>query len=130
MQITKYLGIWMDHSSAHLTELINGTKLTRTIDSHPQLQLNEEDLYYKDESHMLRKEQNQLTSYYSKLSDIILQHGEVVLYGPTDAKSELYNLIKDNHLFEKIKIAVRPADKMTEIQEHNFVENFFEHKII
>jgi len=125
MQTTKYLGIWMDHSTAHITELINGTTLSRTIDSQPQPQLNEDDLYYKDESHMLKKEQNQLASYYNKLSDIILYHDEVVLFGPTDAKSELFNLIKDNHLFEKIKITVKPTDKMTEIQQHSFVENFF-----
>jgi len=36
----------------------------------------------------------------------------VILFGPIEAKNELANSLKDNHLFEK-KITVIPADKMT-----------------
>jgi len=53
-----------------------------------------------------------------------LNYDEVLLFGPTDAKSELVNTIKDNHLFEKIKIEVKPADKMTEIEQHEFLKEF------
>ena len=124
MKITKRIGIWMDHSIAHLTELRNGNLITETIEAKPKLQVKAADLYYKDESHMLNKEQSQLAAYYKKLSDIILDYEEVILFGPTEAKNELANILKDNHLFEKIKIVVKPADKMNESQQHEFLKEF------
>jgi hypothetical protein len=114
----------MDHSTAQLTELSDGNFMTETIESKPKSLVNEADLYYKDESHELNKEQSHLATYYKKLSDSILNYDEVLLFGPTDAKSELVNTIKDNHLFEKIKIEVKPADKMTEIEQHEFLKEF------
>ena len=125
MKSTKYLGIWMDHSIAYLMELTNDTIVTNTIESLPKLQAKEEDLYYKDESHMLNKEQNQLSAYYKKLSDVILDYEEVILFGPTEAKNELFNFLKDNHLFDKIKIEIKTTDKMTENQRHAFVKEYF-----
>ena len=124
MKTKRILGIWMDHSTAQLTELSDGNFMTETIESKPKSMVNEEDLYYKDESHELNKEQSHLATYYKKLSDSILNYDEVLLFGPTDAKSELVNTIKDNHLFEKIKIEVKPADKMTEIEQHEFLKEF------
>ena len=124
MKTKRILGIWMDHSTAQLTELSDGNFMTETIESKPKSLVNEEDLYYKDESHELNKEQSHLATYYKKLSDSILNYDEVLLFGPTDAKSELVNTIKDNHLFEKIKIEVKPADKMTEIEQHEFLKEF------
>ena len=124
MKTKRILGIWMDHSTAQLTELSDGNFMTETIESKPKSLVNEEDLYYKDESHELNKEQSHLATYYKKLSDSILNYDEVLLFGPTDAKSELVNTIKDNHLFEKIKIEIKPADKMTEIEQHEFLKEF------
>lgn len=126
MKAAKRLGIWMDHSIAHLTELNNDTIETRTIESKPEVQVNKDDLYYKDESHELNKEQGLLSSYYNKLSAIIVDYDEVLLFGPTDAKNELLNLIKKNHLFDKIKIEVKSADKMTENQQKAFVNEYFD----
>ena len=103
MKTKRILGIWMDHSVAQLSELSNGNFMTETIESKPKSQTNEEDLYYKDESHRLNKEQGQLATYYKKLSDAILNYNEVILFGPTEAKDELVNSLKDNHLFEKNK---------------------------
>lgn len=124
MKTKRILGIWMDHSVAQLSELSNGNFMTETIESKPKSQTNEEDLYYKDESHRLNKEQGQLATYYKKLSDAILNYNEVILFGPTEAKDELVNSLKDNHLFEKIKIVVKPADKMTESEQHEFLKEF------
>ena len=124
MKTKRILGIWMDHSTAQLTELSDGNFMTETIESKPKSLVNEADLYYKDESHELNKEQSHLATYYKKLSDSILNYDEVLLFGPTDAKSELVNTIKDNHLFEKIKIEVKPADKMTESEQHEFLKEF------
>ena len=124
MKSTKRLGIWMDHSIAYLMELTNDTIVTNTIESQSELQENEENLN-KDESHMLNKEQRLLSAYYKKLIDIIKNYEEILLFGSTEAKNELLNLIKDDHHFEKIKIDVKSADKMTENQRQAFVKEYF-----
>lgn len=124
MRAKRILGIWMDHSTAQLSEWSNGNFMTEIIESKPKSQANEQDLYYKGESHMLNKEQSQLAAYYKKLSDIILDYDEVILFGPTDAKNELANILKDNHLFEKIKVEIQSADKMTETEQHAFLKEF------
>jgi len=124
MKTKRILGIWMDHSIAQLSEFSNGNFMTETIESKPKSLVNEEDLYYKDESHRLNKERSQLATYYKKLSDAILNYEEVILFGPTEAKEELVNSLKGNHLFEKIKIVVKSADKMTESEQHEFLKEF------
>jgi len=125
MKSKKQLGIWMDHSNAFLLQLTNNTIETSTLPSKPDSQLNEADLYYKDESHRLNKEQGLLSAYYRKLGEVIQDYDEVLLFGPTDAKSELLNLLKDNPLFDKVKIEAKPADKMTAVQQQTFVKEYF-----
>lgn len=124
MNTTKQLGIWMDHSVAHLIKLTNGSIETNTIESQPEIQADQQ-IVYKDESHSLNKEKGQLTAYFRKLGDLILENDEVVLFGPTEAKNELLNVLKENHLFDKIKIEVESADKMTDIQMTDFVKEHF-----
>jgi len=124
MNTTKQLGIWMDHSVAHLIKLTNGSIETNTIESQPEIQADQQ-IVYKDESHSLNKEKGQLTAYFRKLGDLILENDEVVLFGPTEAKNELLNVLKENHLFDKIKIEVEPSDKMTDIQMTDFVKEHF-----
>jgi len=126
MKSTKLLGIWMDHSIAHLMELKNDIIVSNTIESQSEPKENEMNVI-KDESHTLNKEQRQLSAYYKKLSDVIKDYESVVLFGPTDAKKELFNFMKDSHHFEKIKIELKPADKMTENQRHAFVKEYFKH---
>jgi len=56
---------------------------------------------------------------------VIKEFDDVLLFGPTSAKNELLNLLRQNHLFEKIKIELKPADKMTENQQQAFVREYF-----
>jgi ADP-heptose:LPS heptosyltransferase len=74
---------------------------------------------------MHHKEQHEQADYYKKLGEIILNYTNVILFGPTSAKQELMNSLKDNHHFDKIKIDVKPADKMTEREQQLFVKNYF-----
>ncbi|MCX6236276.1 MAG: hypothetical protein NTY07_01760 [Bacteroidia bacterium] len=105
-------------------ELTNGTIVSNIVESQPELQA-EQQIEYKDESHSLNKEQGQLSAYYKKLGDVILDFEDVILFGPTEAKNELLNILSVSHLFEKIKIVIKPADKMTEIQRNTFVKDYF-----
>jgi hypothetical protein len=124
MKSRKQLGIWMDHSTANILELINDTVISKTLESIPAFPEQVENLRL-DESLMHNKEQNQNADFYKKLSYIINDYSEVLLFGPTDAKSELFNVLKNNRQFEKISISVQPADNMTDNQQKAFVKDFF-----
>lgn len=124
MKEIKQLGIWMDHSNAFLMELKNDTILTKRVDADTSNQEAEFN-FYKGEKLIHKKEKHLQLSYYKKLGEIIKMYREVVLFGPTDAKVELLNLLKEDHLFENIKIEVKQSDKMTEFQRHDFVRAYF-----
>jgi hypothetical protein len=120
----KLAGIWMDHSIAFVMELINDTIVTNSVVtelSNPEAEFN----FYKGEKLINKKKNHLQLSYYKKLGDIIKKYQEVVLFGPTDAKSELLNLLKTDHLFENIKIEVKNTDKMTKMQMQTFVREYF-----
>jgi hypothetical protein len=120
----KNLGIWMDHSSAHLMEFTTDPIETKTIDSKFTHATKEQSIG-KSEHLMHNKEQHQQSDYYKKLGETIKNYDEVILFGPTNAKVELFNILRADHLFEKIKIEVKQADKMTENQQHAFVKEHF-----
>ena len=124
MEATKQLGIWMDHSTANIMELSNNKIVTVVLESTPAFPEQVENLRL-DESLMHNKEQNQDADFYKKLSYIIYDYSEVLLFGPTEAKTELFNLLKNNRQFEKVKITVQSADNMTDNQQQAFVKDFF-----
>jgi hypothetical protein len=124
MKNKKQLGIWMDHSNAFIMELSPGTLTERTIVSESSLH-DEEYSSEKYEKLQHTKEQHQQSVFYGKLKDIIRNYGEVVLFGPTDAKTELSNLIKADHLFSEIRIGIVNSDKLTKNQMHSFVKEYF-----
>ena len=123
MNNIKQLGIWMDHSNAYLMEFTNDIIVHRIVSelTNHDTEFN----FYKGEKLIHKKEQHLQLSYYRKLGDIIKKYQEVVLFGPTDAKNELLNLIKTDHLFEDIKIEVINSGKMTESQMQTFVREYF-----
>lgn len=119
-----HLGIWMDHASANIMEFTAGTAETKTIHSKFTHEAKEASLE-RSEYLMHNKEQHQESEYYKELGKVIRNYKEVLLFGPTDAKTELFNLLQKDHNFAAIKIDVEPADKMTENQQHAFVRNHF-----
>ena len=124
MTTTKNLGIWMDHSSAHLMEFTSDPIQTNIIESNFTHQEKEQTLG-KSEHVMHNKEQHKQSEYYKKLGEAIINYNEVILFGPTDAKAELHNILKADHRFSKIKIEIKQADKMTENQQLAFVREHF-----
>jgi hypothetical protein len=123
MNNIKKLGIWMDHSNAYLIELANDIIVQRVVS---ELTNNDTEFnFYKGEKLVHKKEQHLQISYYKKIGEIIKKYQEVVLFGPTDAKNELLNMIKTDHLFEDIKIEIKNSDKMTEDQMQTFVRDYF-----
>lgn len=115
----------MDHSTAHAMTYANGSIITEGIDSEFTSQDREETLN-RNENVMHNKEQQQQGSYYKRIGEVIKNYEKVVIFGPTTAKSELANFLKEDHHFDAIEIEVKPADKMNEHQMHTFVKNYFD----
>ena len=93
MRSAKQLGIWMDHSSANIFELLYDTVILKTMESNPAFPEQVENLRL-DESLMQNKEQNQYADFYKKLSYIINDYSEVLLFGPTDAQIRIIQCVK------------------------------------
>ncbi len=124
MEKIKNLGIWMDHSNAHLMEFTTEPITTNIISSKFTHEEKEHSLG-KSENLMHNKERHQQSEYYKKLGNAIKNYEDVVIFGPTDAKLELLNVLRADHNFEKIKLEIRQTDKMTQNQQHAFVRDHF-----
>ena len=120
----KKLGIWIDHSNAHLTEFTADPMVTKSIGSDFTYQDRQQTIV-RSENVMHNKEKQRHTEYYKKLGEEIEHFQEVILFGPTDAKSELLNILKVDHRFADIKIEVKQTDKMTEHQQQAFIREYF-----
>ncbi len=124
MKTLKQLGIWMDHSNAHLIEFSDEVKATKTITSDFSYEDKAETLK-RSEREMHHKENQKLSTYYKNLTSVIENFDEVLLFGPTDAKVELFNYIKENHKYDKIKLELKNSDKMSDVEQHHFVRDYF-----
>lgn len=124
MKSVKKLGIWMDHSNAHLIEFGSENTLTKSISSDFSSDDKKQTLQ-RSENEMHNKEQQKQGTFYKNLSLIIKDFDELLLFGPTEAKSELHNLLKANHPYDKITIEVKNADKMTDKEQRKFVTDYF-----
>ena len=114
----------MDHASAHIMPFTTEISTTQTVTSK-FTHFEKEHTLSHGESQMHNKEQHMQSDYYKKIGEIIKGYDEVLLFGPTDAKVELLNVLKENHQFDDIKMTVEQTDKMTENQEHAFVKKHF-----
>jgi len=114
----------MDHQSAQLIELNGGVADVKEIVSKFTTEAKSE-IMHKGESHAHNKEQHQQAEYYNEIADVIKKYHHVILFGPTQAKTELANILKANHLFSEIKIEVTPTDKLTENERQTFVKEYF-----
>lgn len=129
MSLVRKIGIWMDHASAHLIEFSMDSKNSETLTSHFTHE-EKEKTEGKNEFLMHNKEQHQQADYYKKLAEAVKGYDEVVIFGPTDAKLELYNLLKNDHHFDKVIIETANAGKLTDTQQQLFVRDYFSKKII
>jgi len=124
MKKIKQLGVWMDHSKAMLIELYDHKLISREIvlKASPlekdNVDTHEVQVHSKEQSH------NQ-SVFFKEISDTIREYQHVLLFGPTDAKNELFNLLKADHNFENTKIELKTTDKMTVIEKQEFVIEYF-----
>lgn len=127
METKKYLGIWMDHLTAHLIDLNTITK-NHSITSAFTFNAKENALK-RSENLLHNKEQQMHELYYKEIAEEILKYDNVLLFGPTNAKDELHNFLDKDLHFKDIKIDIESADKMTDNEKDAFVQNHFKSKV-
>ncbi len=127
MKTTTKLGIWMDHAHAHLLDCTTLPIQTTTVASNFDHEA-ERITIERSEKGMHNKEQHLEADYYKRLGDHILKYDEVLLFGPTDAKVELFHVLRGDPRFIHINIETLPADKMTENQQRAFAREYFSYQ--
>lgn len=124
MKAKKKLGIWMDYSIAYLMEFTSNAFEIITIESKFTEQKKLQSLS-KSDSLMYSKEQKERSTYYKKISEIIKDYKKVILFGPTNAKVDLFDILSEDERFIKIKIEIQNTEKMTKEQRNSFVMDMF-----
>ena len=133
---SKRIGIWMDHTKAHFIDLSKGIVVVETVYSNK-----ESEIRYKGESghgtllgnnrstnnenHEHNRANDIMLEYYHVLSDRVKNYDDILLFGPTGAKDELYNKLSTDKRFVTKNIRVEPADKLTENQMVAQVKEYF-----
>jgi stalled ribosome rescue protein Dom34 len=124
MKATKKVGIWLDHTTARVIEYNTEELKATTVKSDLKGLDNQEGVQHS-ESLLHHKENQHLKDYYKNLITILKDYDEILLFGPTTAKTELYNLIREEHKYDHLKIDTKATVKMSPPEEHAFVVNHF-----
>jgi ADP-heptose:LPS heptosyltransferase len=122
--MSKKIGIWMDHSHAHLKEF--RSEAMESFEKEYDLATQKKAHLFHGESSMHNKEESLHTEFYKNLSKVIAEYKEVLLFGPTEAKSELYNVLKADHQFANIKIEVKNSGQLSDKQERAVIRAHFQ----
>ena len=120
----KYVGVWMDHAIANVMVYVADHITTTRIVNEFTHQQKEESLS-KSEKLMHHKEQQDQAAFYEAITTQIQDFSEILLFGPTNAKSELANLLKANHRFDDTMIIIETTDKLNEHQQVASVTKHF-----
>jgi hypothetical protein len=128
MENYRQLGVWMDHSEAHLMEL-KDESITKTKIETEFTPLEKEESLSRSEHIMHHKEQQLQQEYYKKIAEAIKEFGNVLIFGPTTAKNELFNILKADPHFENTRIEVRSTDRLTDHQQEAFVKHHFQYQL-
>lgn len=104
MKTERNLVIWMDHSNANLID-VSGKRNNNSITSKFTIGTEEEALS-RSESLMNNKQKQMQEAYYKEIADEILNYDHVLLFGPTNAKSELHNYLNKDLHFKNTQIEI------------------------
>jgi hypothetical protein len=124
MQNPKKLAVYLDHSQATLFNFGIAAIEFDSIESEFNNQ-GKKEILQKGESHLHNKEQHLQHKYYENIGKAILDFNSVLLFGPTNAKTELFNVLMESSKFGKVEIKVKTSDKLTKNQQLEFVNNYF-----
>ena len=124
METAKKIAIYMDHFMANIIEYANSAVAVKTIKSEFN-HFEKERILQKGESHLHNKEQDLQLEFYLKLRDELLSYDSVLLFGATNAKTELLSILQADAKFLNVEFTLKNTDKLTENQQIAFVNDCF-----
>ena len=124
METVKKIAVYMDHFMAIIIEYTNSAQAIKTIKSEFN-RSEKREILQKGESQMQNKEQDMQLEFYSKLREELLSYDSVLLFGSTNAKTELLNILQADAKFLNVEFTLKNTDKLTENQQIAFVNDCF-----
>ena len=135
-KIDKKIGLWLDHSKAHFIDMSKGPAIVETAYSEREINVRTKgegadgtllgnNRATNNENHKHNHDRMVMNEYYHLLSDRLQSYDTIYLFGPTSAKDELYNKLKEDKHFALKAITVTSADHLTENQMVAAVKKFF-----
>ncbi len=133
-----HIAVWMDHHQAHLIyskgkDEFAIESIVSAHDTHPRIDGEEatgatfgKNRESNNEYRKHNIDHNQLQEYYKVLQKVLLKYDEILLFGPTTAKEEFFNILFADKSFSGKRISMEAADKMTENQMIAYVKEYFE----
>jgi hypothetical protein len=132
----KVVGVWLDHSKAHFITFNGAEASINTVESGYK-RLNREDgkgstdtrfradAFSNNEDNKQNKKLVEKNKYFKDIEKAMKGFDEVFMFGPTNAKVELLNLLQENKSFKGKISKVENADKLTQNQMIARVREFF-----
>lgn len=124
MEPIKRIAVYMDHFSANVIVYSKEATLVATIKSEFN-QYEKEKIIQKGEIHFHNKEQDAQSKFYKEISDAIVDYSQVLLFGTTNAKTELSIILSQDNRFSEVVITVKNTDKLAVNKQISFVNNCF-----
>ncbi len=124
METIKKIAVYMDHFMANIIEYSNSAEAIKTIKSEFN-HFEKEKILQKGESHLHNKEQDMQQKFYLKLRKELLNYDSVLLFGSTNAKTELLNILQADAKFSNVAFTLKNTDKLSDNEQIAFVNDCF-----
>lgn len=123
MNSSKSIGIFMDYYTAHIIEFSDKPLEIQTIESKFTKKWKREK--NKGEKYLCCLAKQCKARYFKKIAHTILNYDKVLLFGPTNAKSELFNMMCEDHHFYRIKTYIKETKILTLNKRNKFIQEHF-----
>lgn len=124
MKNSKNLAVWLDHSSAYLIEISTEIMNTKTIKNDFSF-FDKIKSLHKSENKMHNKEQQRQHAFFKKIEKNLNKFDNILLFGPTNAKKELFNHIRMRNSFDSFNLKYLNTDEMTNDEKSKYALNYF-----
>ena len=139
MEHYKQVGVWIDHSKAHLIGFKSGqARLLETVDSPfesvKRIEGEGRDMarfspnpehYSNNEYKKHHIAQHEINEYLRMMEEKLVNFEDILLFGPGTMKERMKNRLREKKAFDGKWLSVEPSDKLTENQLLAYVRNFY-----
>lgn len=135
----KQVGVWIDHSKAHLIGYKKGNAvLIETVNSPYETmkryegESDDKTRFSPNPEHASNNEhkknniaQNELNEYFKMMESKLYGFDDILIFGPGTVKDQMRNRLRENKAFSGKWLSVASSDKLTENQLLAYVRDFY-----